>query len=76
MFKLSLRLPLSDIEISMDASIVYSYEKQLGLRCTEIDVESMGHLKRLVELNYGSPNLLHRELPQFIREHSQQTLFF
>lgn len=73
-FKLSLLLPLSDIEISMDAKIVYSCETQLGLRCIEIDIESMGHLKRLVELNYGSATLLHRELPQFIREHSQQTL--
>ncbi|MCL1079804.1 PilZ domain-containing protein [Parashewanella spongiae] len=74
-FKLSLFLPSTDIEISMDAKIVYSSEKQLGLRCIDIDVESMGHLKRLVELNCGNPNLLHRELPQFIREHSLQTLF-
>ncbi|HXK57002.1 MAG TPA: PilZ domain-containing protein, partial [Gammaproteobacteria bacterium] len=34
----------------------------LGLRCVSIDMESIGHLRRLVELNLGDAELLHRDL--------------
>ena len=69
-YTLTLTLPDSEIQISMHAHAVYSGNGKVGLCCLDIDVESMGHLKRLVELNCGNPDLLHRELPQFIREHS------
>lgn len=35
---------------------------RLGLRCFSIDVESISHLRRLLELNFGDPSLLEREL--------------
>lgn len=35
---------------------------RLGLRCYSIDVESISHLRRLLELNFGDPSLLEREL--------------
>ena len=73
-YRLTLTLPDSEIEISMQTQVVYSGNNNVGLCCTDIDVESMAHLKRLVELNSGNPDLLHRELPQFIREHSQLAL--
>ena len=73
-YTLTLSLSESDIEISMKTRVVYSGNKQIGLCCIDIDVESMGHLKRLVELNSGNSQLLYRELPQFIREHAKQTL--
>ncbi len=69
-FILTLSLPESDIEISMETRAVYCGNQHVGLCCNDIDIESMGHLKRLVELNSGETDLLHRELPQFIREHT------
>lgn len=49
-------------DIRMDVEVAHREETQLGLRCTHIDVESITHLRRLVELNLGDPDLLEREL--------------
>ena len=35
---------------------------ELGLRCVDIDLDSITHLRRLVELNLGETELLEREL--------------
>lgn len=40
----------------------------LGLVCHEIDLDSMTHLRRLVELNLGDPSLLRRELAALLRD--------
>lgn len=37
-------------------------ERHVGLHCAAIDIESAAHLRRLVELNLGSGELLEREL--------------
>ena len=34
----------------------------IGLVCEHIDIQSIGHLRRLIELNMGDPSLLDREL--------------
>lgn len=36
--------------------------QRVGLHCHEMDLDSVTHLRRLVELNLGSDALLHREL--------------
>lgn len=41
----------------------------LGWQCTGIDLESMGELRRLVEINLGEPGLLRRDLAEMMREH-------
>jgi hypothetical protein len=38
----------------------------VGLRCDRLDVDSMSHLRRLVELNLGDPALLERDLQSLI----------
>ncbi len=35
-------------------------------RCEHIDIDSITHLKRLIELNLGDEALLHRELAHLI----------
>ncbi len=39
---------------------------RLGFKCQYIDLESAGHLKRLVELNLGDPALLEREFAHLL----------
>lgn len=58
----TIRLSGSDTHIIM--SLYFSHEDQngLGFRCSHIDIDSMTHLKRLVELNLGSEDMLRREL--------------
>ena len=67
---LSFTLPESDIEISIDTELVHQKNTQLGLKCNFIDVDSISHLKRMVELNLGDASLLNRELMLFIKQHN------
>ncbi|CAM4422106.1 PilZ domain-containing protein [Vibrio agarivorans] len=55
-------LPGSDIVVSLTANIVNLLEQQMRGCITEIDIESVSHLKRIVQLNVGDDQLLHREI--------------
>ncbi len=58
-----IKLRLSDeAAIVMAAEVAHVDGRQVGLRCLRIDVDSITHLRRLVELNAGDPELLDREL--------------
>lgn len=48
--------------IRMEGAVAHIEEGRLGIRCTSIDVESMGHLRRLIELNTGDSRQVEREL--------------
>lgn len=53
----------SPIKIYMHTRVAHiTNNKMIGLLCEHIDLESIGHLRRLVELNLGDPSLLEREL--------------
>lgn len=58
----------TDLRISMDVDVVHVEGRYAGLRCADIDLDSVTHLRRLVELNLGDPELLNRELSSLIRE--------
>jgi hypothetical protein len=64
-------LPDSDIEINMEVGIILKDPANLRFECLHIDLDSISHLKRMVELNLGDTELLHRELALFIDEHEQ-----
>lgn len=59
---LTIRLADSDITINMQIEVAHVEPETIGLRCLSIDVDSMTHLRRLMELNLGDPNLVEREL--------------
>ena len=40
---------------------------KIGLQCESIDLDSITHLRRLVELNAGDPALLDRELSSLLK---------
>jgi hypothetical protein len=48
--------------IYMSAEIAHVRDTDIGLRCIEIDLDSITHLRRLIELNLGDESLLAREL--------------
>jgi pSer/pThr/pTyr-binding forkhead associated (FHA) protein len=50
------------VVISMDVQVAHSDNSRLGLSCEDIDVDSITHLRRLVELNLGDAELVEREL--------------
>ncbi len=52
--------------IRMEAEVSHSHEETVGFQCLHIDIDSVSHLKRLVELNLGNEELLYRELSVMI----------
>ncbi|MFB4205184.1 Cyclic diguanosine monophosphate-binding protein [wastewater metagenome] len=59
----TLTIPLGDeVVIRMHVTPMHREAGFVGLRCDDLPVESAGHLRRLVELNLGDPELLEREL--------------
>lgn len=64
-----LRLNLgAEAAISMSATIMHVAGRRIGLQCDHIDLDSVTHLRRLVELNSGDPGLLDRELAALLHE--------
>lgn len=54
--------------ISMWARVSHIAGRHVGLHCSSIDLDSITHLRRLVELNAGDPALLERELTALLTE--------
>lgn len=50
-----------DITILMEAHLAHIETSHAGFRCDAIDIDSMTHLRRVVELNTGEPDLVERE---------------
>ena len=59
-------LPLenTDVSIRMEVSVSHIEEDHVGFRCEHIDLDSISHLRRLVELNVGDAEVLDRELTE------------
>lgn len=60
--RLNIQLGEGHINIRMKVQITHQGPETIGLQCEEIDLESVSHLRRLVELNLGDQKLLEREL--------------
>ena len=59
----TLTLQLSENDrIEMQAIIAYAEDSRIGLHCKHIDIDSITHLRRLMELNSANAELLDREL--------------
>lgn len=54
------------INIHMACRIARHEHGQLGLACESIDLNSIQHLRRLVELNLGDSTIMEREITELI----------
>jgi len=62
-----LKIPLGeDVTIEMQTHIAHAENHHVGLTCEHIDIDSISHLRRVVELNIGDEELLERELSELI----------
>ena len=63
-----LRIVLSDniSVINMDIKVAHIEDDHVGFHCEHIDIDSITHLRRLVELNIGDTEILERELSALI----------
>ena len=63
-----------DVDIHLDAKthvqmqvrLTHEDRGQLGFVCEHIDLDSISHLRRLIELNLGDEQELHRELGELL----------
>jgi hypothetical protein len=52
----------TDVNVRMEVALARDEGGLLGFECRHIDLDSVSHLRRLVELNLGDEDLLEREL--------------
>jgi hypothetical protein len=45
---------------------------RVGLKCHNIDIDSVTHLKRMIELNVGNADMLQRELGNLLDDYPEQ----
>lgn len=65
------KLPLGDtadaeIVIAMAGELTHVEGRHAGVLCRSIDIESITHLRRLIEVNLGDPAASERELKALI----------
>ncbi len=65
----TLRFNLGDDEhtIEMNVEVAHQEQKHIGLHCLHTDLESMSHLRRIIELNTGDSQLLQREFSSLLK---------
>jgi PilZ domain len=66
---LRIRLDQSDVTLSFTGMVAHSHDNLTGIRFVTVDIATMIHLRSLLELNSGDPELIRSELNAFIDSH-------
>lgn len=66
-FSLELLLAGDEIKIFMEVSVAHVEADRIGFFCQHIDIDSISHLHRLIELNLGDEQLLDREMAEMLQ---------
>lgn len=63
---LKMHLDQSDVILSFTGLVAHSHDNLTGIRFVTVDIATMIHLRSLLELNSGDPELVRSELNAFI----------
>jgi hypothetical protein len=55
-------LPNSDIRLQFKTEVIHSTKKMVGVKFVHIDIDTMNHLKYLMEVQISNPEQIEREL--------------
>lgn len=66
LINLNLTLSASDIILEINSIVCHQEEGLLGIKFLTLSLESISHLRRLIELNLADEALMHREMSQLI----------
>lgn len=68
----AIELPLipGDVEINVTGKVEHVSPQHIGFSFEEIELDSASHLKRLLELNLGDPDLVKREIHELLAVHT------
>lgn len=58
-----------DVSITMQVELIHNSDQYLGFRCISIDMDSVIHLRRLIENNLGDPQASDRVLAELLGRH-------
>ncbi len=65
----NIEIELGETEkIKMKAHTAHCEKKEVGLDWDEIDIDSLDHLRRMLELNVGDSSLIERELSELFEK--------
>ncbi|MDX2478703.1 MAG: PilZ domain-containing protein [Desulfuromusa sp.] len=67
---LSIYLPDSSVRMEFTGELIHQRGKFYGFIFTSEDTESMGHLRRLLELNFGDANQADEEFSHWLKRGS------
>lgn len=67
-FMVVVHLAGHEIELHLPVHLVRIHPPFLGMECKAMELESISHLRRLVELNLGDEALLDRELEHLLTQ--------
>lgn len=65
---LKIFLHSSDIILSFNAELVHIQQNDFGFKFLDIDIDTMTHLRRLLDLNIGDQDKITNELPFMLKE--------
>jgi hypothetical protein len=65
---LLIRLDSGGAQVRMDGEVVHVHGNKVGVKCDELDLDSIAHLRRLVELNVADDGVLQGELSALVAE--------
>lgn len=63
---LELILGTEGLKVVMLVSIAHAANNHIGFRCHHVDLESMAHLRKILEFNLGKPELVEREISEML----------
>ncbi|GLS91663.1 cyclic diguanosine monophosphate-binding protein [Psychromonas marina] len=66
MINLNLTLSGSEIILEINGVVCHQAEGLLGIKFLTLSLESLSHLRRLIELNLADEDLMNREISQLI----------
>ena len=72
-YQLKIQLADSELMVTMDASLAHSSDEFLGFCCEHIDLDSITHLRRLLEHNIDDDERINHELSALIFMHNNRS---
>ncbi len=60
--------PSGEARIRMGGEVAHQSGNQVGVRCGELDLESVQHIRRILEFNIGDEALVLREIGELVAE--------
>jgi hypothetical protein len=64
--RLTIHLNESDMKLPFTGEVIHSHDNLTGIKFTSINIDSMIHLRRLLELNSADPDQVRSELNSLI----------